>query len=87
MRRVSLNMHLVNHASFSNTIFCVYSRSIDDPELFPIMHVISGMYKLKIFWLNDKEIFEIQVNEDKFTQLITLEDGYGKSIINNLPLI
>ena len=45
--------------------------------MFPILHVLAGTYKLKIFWLNDKETFKMLVDESKFTRLVTLEDGYG----------
>ena len=58
-----------------------YSRAIDDADLWPVMHIIDGIFKLKVIYKKDKEIFELFVNEILFQRLPVLEDGYGKSII------
>ena len=39
-----------------------HSRSIDDADLWPVMYVIDGIYKLEVSYVRYKEIFELFVN-------------------------
>ena len=60
----------------------VVSRALDDPDLFPVKLVHAGKYKIKVYWIKKKEIFDMLIDEQWFKNVIVLEDGYGKHIFS-----